>query len=80
MKTNITSQTNFNFNITSFKLKKSETSLVVQWLRLCAFTEGGTGLIPGWGTKIQHAARCGPKKKKKKIIIYSAFSCARRHP
>ena len=31
------------------------TSLVVQWLRLCASTALGTGLIPGLGTKISHA-------------------------
>ena len=29
----------------------------VQWLRLRASTAGGTGLIPGQGTKIPHAAR-----------------------
>ena len=28
--------------------------LVVQWLRLCASTAGGVGLIPSWGTKILH--------------------------
>ena len=28
------------------------TSLVVQWLGLCASTVGGLGLIPGEGTKI----------------------------
>ena len=39
------------------------TSLVVQWLRLCAFTAGDTSLIPGQGTKISHATR--PKGKKK---------------
>ena len=37
------------------------TSLVVQWLRLCAPNAGGLGSIPGWGTrshmqlKIPHA-------------------------
>ena len=31
------------------------TSLVVQWLRLCASTVGGESLIPGQGTKIPHA-------------------------
>ena len=36
---------------------------MVQWLRLRASTAGGTGSIPGWGTKILHAARCGQKKK-----------------
>ena len=36
--------------------------MVVQWLRLCAFTAGGVGLIPGQGNKISYAAQ--PKKKK----------------
>ena len=34
---------------------KRGTSLVVQLLRLCASTAGGTGLIPGLGAKIPHA-------------------------
>ena len=38
------------------KRKRTGTSLVVQWLRLCTFTAGGMGSIPGWGTKILHAA------------------------
>ena len=37
-------------------------SLVVQWLGLYASTAEGMGSIPGWGTKIPHAA--GPKGKK----------------
>ena len=45
------------------------TSLVIQWLRLCASTAGGAGSIPGQGTDILHAAWCGQKffriKKKK---------------
>ena len=35
-------------------------------LRVLASTAAGTGLIPGWGTKIPHAAR--PQKKKKRLI------------
>ena len=35
-----------------FKRKYPGTSLVVQGLGLCASTAGGTGLIPGPGTKI----------------------------
>ena len=35
-----------------------------QWLRLGASTAGGTGSIPGRGTKIPQAARCGQRKKK----------------
>ena len=42
-----------------------------QWLGLYASTAGGTGLIPGHGTKILRAAQCGQKikfKDKTKII------------
>ena len=38
------------------------TSLVVQWLGLCASNAGVIGTIPGWETKILHAA--WPKKFK----------------
>ena len=41
-------------------------SPVVQWLGLSALTAGGPGSIPGPGTKIPQAMRCGKKKKKKK--------------
>ena len=37
-------------------------SLVVQWLRLQAASAGGTGMVPGWGTKISHAVQLGQKK------------------
>ena len=40
-------------------------SLVVQWLRLCASTAGGMGLISGWGNKILHVAWPSPAPKKK---------------
>ena len=43
------------------KLKNIGTSLVVQWLRLCASNAGGAGSIPGQGAKIPPAA--GPKNK-----------------
>ena len=38
------------------------TSLAVQWLKLCISTAGGTGSIPGQGTKIPHAMQRGQKK------------------
>ena len=38
------------------------TSLVVQRLRLHASNAGGVGSIPGWGTKIPHAAGSVAKK------------------
>ena len=42
------------------------TSLAVQWLRFRASTAGGTGSIPGQGTKIPHAKRHGQKNQKTK--------------
>ena len=46
------------------------TSLAAQWLGLRASTAGGAGSIPGWGTKIPHAIRCGQnlKKEKKRLV------------
>ena len=41
------------------------TSLLVQWLRLCTPNSGGTGLIPGRGTKIPHSMWFSQKKKKR---------------
>ena len=39
-------------------------SQVVQWLGLHVLTAKGLGSIPGRGTKIPQAARCGQKKTK----------------
>ena len=41
----------------------SGTSLVVQWLRLHAFSAGADGLILGLGTEILHATQHSQKKK-----------------
>ena len=38
------------------------TSLVIQWLRPRASHARGTGLIPGWGTKIPHVQSVAKKK------------------
>ena len=35
----------------------------VQWLGPHASTAGGTGSIPGWGTKIPQATQCGKKQQ-----------------
>ena len=40
--------------------------MVVWWLRLCASAAGGTGSIPGQGTKLPHAMQ--PKKNKKQNV------------
>ena len=45
--------------------KKSGTSLVVEWLRLCAPNAGGMGLNPGLGTKIPPPTRCSQKKRRR---------------
>ena len=39
------------------------TSLVVQWLRRHILNAGGTGSIPGWGTKVPHASQIDQKIK-----------------
>ena len=48
-------------NVRTYKITIQGTSLAVQWLRLSASTVLDSGLIPGWGTKIPHAARCSQK-------------------
>ena len=40
-------------------------SRMVQWLRIFASTAGGTGLTPGWGTKVLMQL-CSQKRKIKK--------------
>ena len=45
------------------KKKKSNTSLLVQWLQ--ASNAGGAVSIPGQGTKIPHAMQQRPIKRKK---------------
>ena len=45
--------------LSPFYREEDGTSLVVQWLRLCASDAGGTGSIPGRGTKIPHAVQHG---------------------
>ena len=53
---------------------KIGTSLVVQWSILHTFNAGGTGSIPGHGTKIPPAAWCGQtttnkqQQQKKKLF------------
>ena len=47
----------------SVKKQSSGSSLVVQWLRLCASSAGGVGSIPGQGAKIPHATGYGQKLK-----------------
>ena len=58
------------------------TSLAVQWLRLCASTAGGTGLIPGQGSEVPHATQCRHKKLKygvaKKIHPGFSIRCDRK--
>ena len=49
----------------TLKAQATGTSLAVQWLRLRAPNAGGTGSIPGLGTKIPHAAWRGQKQTNK---------------
>ena len=56
------------FNNTIWNLKHllknddMETSLAVQWLRLCTSTAGVKSSIPDQGTKILSAVQCGQKE------------------
>ena len=52
-------------NFKDSKIESMGTSLAVQWLRLCTYTLGGVGSIPGRGTKIPHAQKV--KKKPTKL-------------
>ena len=58
------------------------TSMVVQWLRICAANAGLTGSIPGRGPRIPHAVWCSQKIKiKNKIILKKKEStCQCREP
>ena len=51
-----------------FKKKTAGTSLAFQWLRLCASTTEAEGSIPGWETKIPHAAWSSQKIKGKDYL------------
>ena len=46
------------------KSHQSDTSLVVQWLRLCTSPARDVGLISGWGSKIPRDAWHSQKSKK----------------
>ena len=50
--------------ILRIKEKVCGNSLAVQWLGLHAFTAKGLGSVPGRGTRIPQAVRCGQKQKK----------------
>ena len=52
------------------------TSLVVQWLSLCAFNAWDSGLIPGRVTEIPHAMRNGQKKMYIKHMV-SKIECSK---
>ena len=58
------------------------TCMAVQRLRLCASTAGGTGSIPGWGTKSLRTLLQGrgkkkrPRKKKKERGVFVVPQCS----
>ena len=55
--------------------KGAGTSLVVQWLKLCTFTAGGTGSIPSQGTVILQASWCSQKLKRKSLCSCALKIC-----
>ena len=54
------------------------SSLMVQWLRLGAASAGGTGSIPGQGTKIPHAKRPKGKRERKCMCELTELRDAQR--
>ena len=51
---------------------------MVQWLRLCASSEGGMSLIPGEGTRISHATWQDQKKiKSSQNRLYASWKLHR---
>ena len=48
---------------------------MIQWLSIHVYNSGGTGSIPGWGTKISHMSTRAAKKEiiKRKKTQISAF-------
>ena len=57
------------FEVVNSKFINLGNSLVVQWFGLHASTAGGTGPIPGRGTKTQHAVRWGQKKQRNANLL-----------
>ena len=49
------------------KNQEVQTSLVVKWLRLIPSTAGGSGSIPGQGTKISHMAWHKQNKQNREV-------------
>ena len=47
----------YAWSFTALTFRKKLEGLPWQWLGLCASTAGGTGSIPGWGTKIPQGER-----------------------
>ena len=58
--------------------QQTGTSLVVQGLGLCNSNAGGTGSIPGQGTKIPQAAYSQKKEKKKENQTNQQLSKVRK--
>lgn len=56
----------FTIDNGSESLKNVETSLTVQWLRLCTSNAGDTGSIPGQGIKFPRAMQCSQKIQKQR--------------
>ena len=68
LKLNIMHSHRSSYSATRYLPNKTETtqgtSPAVQWLRLCTYNAGGTGLIPGWVTEIRHTVLHGQKNRK----------------
>ena len=58
----------YSVNLIKAVKKNRENSPVVQWLGLSTVIAVAPGSIPGWGTKIPQALRCGQKRRKKNFF------------
>lgn len=56
----------FTIDNGSESLKNVESSLTVQWLRLCTYNAGDRGSIPSQGIQFPCAMQCSPKIQKER--------------
>lgn len=62
------------------KKSQSETSLEIQWLKLCISTAGAIGLLPSWGTQIPHATPSGQNISKEiNLFLKGATDLCSQH-
>ena len=67
-------------NLSTLKKLIIRTSLMVQWVRLCAPYAGDPGSVPGWGTRsCMHAATKRSHAATKKSACHTQLKIGRAH-